>query len=1077
MEVNSQETIDSINKMVENNDNAIECFDTLEKLLKKGKINDNLYFNSFNTIVNKFHVYDNNIIPIINNLLKKSFNLTEISDDILLDVIGNCKNVCELMFIIFVLTKPKILYNNPEEILEDNKRVIKNLDKLVDFFSTKSPVFDSPDHLMQFVFVNYNYYHVYNGLNNAHLYKQVSKLNTLLCKDLNYVSPRLNHKNEKIKIGFMSNFLLKDHSVCRDRLGIIISLILDNMFDVYIIVNEDDPQLIYTQLTKNLNFQNKILINKNIKESREIIEKLELDILVYPEIGMDYFFYILAHSRLAPIQINTWGHSETSGIEAIDYFFSSKYYEDESNQKNYSEKLVLLDSMSTYYWSLRIFSFYEKLTTDRNKALATFDLSSKCNIYGVFQSVFKYHPDNITLIKRILEKDPKALIVFLSYPKLEDRFMTYLDEQLGYLVNRVRIIKRMDTAKYCELVNSMDIVLDSYPFGGCNSSLEALFLNKIVITLPVDKINGRFTLGFYKKMGIMEPVCKDFDEYVEKAVYYMNNKEEKQKLQDRIKENCNKLFEENESIDTWKRKLIQLANKPLNNMISNVSSEEAKLTAILNAHYDAIVIGSGFSGAVIAERLATLFNKKVLVIDDKMHKGGLTFEENNRGKYKHNIFHTNNEKVWNYISKFGEWTKYEHKVVKEVNGKNVSYPININSINELYNVKLTNDAEAKEYINKNNLLNGEDIKYDFDNRYYKDLYQYIPSNGYNNIFDNLLGNKNILVLLNVDYNLIKSKFSKDTPVFYTDRIDRLFKSTELEYKTIESTISDNIECSCLIKEDRTYVNYKYLYNQNKSETVCEKIVNINENNKVPIYIGNSIDKFNELKTKLDKNIYLVGGIANYKNMEIDEEINESLEIVEQVFKDKVEIVVARYNEDLEWLKDYKSFSTIYNKGEYIDNAIRLPNVGRESHTYLYHIIKNYDNLAEITLFTQGDLLNHTNIPIAEYFNCDGYKSFYDCRYLNIDNRGIMIHHGKWLEEINTGHMKRAEISFVDWWKKYVGTDLRDFCYNPGAIFAVSKDRITRKPKEFYIELLNAISNHVNDELGHYYERCWRTLFS
>ena len=238
MEVNSQETIDSINKMVEINDNVIECFDNLEKLLVKGDINENLYFNSFNTIVNKFHIYDNNIIPIINKLLMKSFNLTEINDEILLNIIGTCKNVCELMLIIFILTKPKILYNDVDEITKDNKRVIQNLDKLVEFFSTKSPVFDSPDHLMQFVFVNYNYYHVYNGLNNCHLYKQVSKLNTLLCKDLNYVSPRLKHNNEKIKIGFISNFLLKDHSVCRDRLGIIISLILDNMFEVYVIVND-----------------------------------------------------------------------------------------------------------------------------------------------------------------------------------------------------------------------------------------------------------------------------------------------------------------------------------------------------------------------------------------------------------------------------------------------------------------------------------------------------------------------------------------------------------------------------------------------------------------------------------------------------------------------------------------------------------------------------------------------------------------------------------------------------------------------------------------------------------------------
>ena len=68
---------------------------------------------------------------------------------------------------------------------------------------------------------------------------------------------------------------------------------------------------------------------------------------------MDPFYYYLAYSRLAPIQINTWGHSETSGIDTIDYYFSSKYYEIPDAQKFYSEKLVCLDSLCTYYYSLK----------------------------------------------------------------------------------------------------------------------------------------------------------------------------------------------------------------------------------------------------------------------------------------------------------------------------------------------------------------------------------------------------------------------------------------------------------------------------------------------------------------------------------------------------------------------------------------------------------------------------------------------------------------------------------------------------------------------------------------------------
>ena len=109
------------------------------------------------------------------------------------------------------------------------------------------------------------------------------------------------------------------------------------------------------------------------------------------------------------------------------------------------------------------------------------------------------------------------------------------------------------------LLSSLDLIIDSFPFGGCNTTLEAFFFNKVVVTLPVDKLSGRFTFGFYQKMGISEPICSTIDEYVNKVVYFGNNLEARSKVEMMIHENKEKLFSEINSVETWKNKLIELS--------------------------------------------------------------------------------------------------------------------------------------------------------------------------------------------------------------------------------------------------------------------------------------------------------------------------------------------------------------------------------------------------------------------------------------------------------------------------------------------------------------------------------------
>jgi len=195
-----------------------------------------------------------------------------------------------------------------------------------------------------------------------------------------------------------------------------------------------------------------------------------------------------------------------------------------------------------------------------------------------------------------------------------------------------------------------------------------------------------------------------------------------------------------------------------------------------------------------------------------------------------------------------------------------------------------------------------------------------------------------------------------------------------------------------------------------------------------------------------------------------------------------QIVVARYNEDISYLSLFKDIAIIYNKGNQsipkIFNSINLPNVGRESHTYLYHIIQNYDNIANRTLFIQGKISDHKMLPIIEYFKPNqfvGRLTRNSTQYL-VNN---IKHEGKYLTELLNGNMKKSRYTPYQWINK-IGINIsksEEFQMVWGANFCVSKELIHRKPKEFYENIIKYVHYHINPEEGHYFERAWYLIFT
>jgi hypothetical protein len=218
----------------------------------------------------------------------------------------------------------------------------------------------------------------------------------------------------------------------------------------------------------------------------------------------------------------------------------------------------------------------------------------------------------------------------------------------------------------------------------------------------------------------------------------------------------------------------------------------------------------------------------------------------------------------------------------------------------------------------------------------------------------------------------------------------------------------------------------------------------------------------------------------------------------------VNIIVARYNEKLEWTKKapYNKYKYIvYNKGpnddfekKNVSKVLKLPNVGRESHTYLHHIVTNYDNLADINVFLPGSIdTNHKvfkkNKIATKLLNyIEKYKNAVFLTFGNIKDNDITkeFHNFKVDAYASTTAENRKQNSeymirksqfrpFQIWFENNIGTDKVPYVIHYG-IFSVNKKDILQKPKSYYEKLLNLLSDHSNPEDGHYFEKSWGAVF-
>ncbi len=353
--------------------------------------------------------------------------------------------------------------------------------------------------------------------------------------------------------------------------------------------------------------------------------------------------------------------------------------------------------------------------------------------------------------------------------------------------------------------------------------------------------------------------------------------------------------------------------------------------------FDYLIVGAGFAGSVLAERLAAGSDKKVLICDKRPHIGGNAYDHYNEAgilvhKYGPHIFHTNSREVFEYLSRFTEWRPYQHRVRASVDGQIVPIPINLDTINTLYGLNLTS-FEVEEFFKKHaepveRVKTSEDVvvskvgrelyekffrnytrkqwgldpseldasvtsrvptRTNRDDRYFTDTYQAMPLHGFTRMFENMLDHPNIKIMLNCDYREVE----KDIPfaeMIYTGPVDAYFdycygqlpyRSLEFKHETHDKPVYQEAPVVNYPNEHlyTRVTEFKYLTGQEHSKTsIVFEFPKATGDAYYPVPRKENAELYAKYKVVADRTpkVHFVGRLATYKYYNMDQIVAQAL---------------------------------------------------------------------------------------------------------------------------------------------------------------------------------------------------------
>lgn len=354
--------------------------------------------------------------------------------------------------------------------------------------------------------------------------------------------------------------------------------------------------------------------------------------------------------------------------------------------------------------------------------------------------------------------------------------------------------------------------------------------------------------------------------------------------------------------------------------------------------FDWLVVGAGFAGCVLAERLATGRGDRVLVIDRRPHIGGNAYDRFNEDgllihQYGPHIFHTNSDMVFDYLSRFTAWRDYTHRVLAAVDGQLLPVPINRTTINQLYGLALATDAETEEWLAARaepvaTIATSEDVvvskvgrelyekffrgytrkqwgldpseldksvtarvptRTDTDDRYFSDKHQTMPLHGYTRMFESMVDNPNITIMLQAGYEDIRHLVPHKR-VIYTGQIDEFFdyrfgrlpyRSLRFEHVTLDTPQHQDVAVINYPQtEDYTRVTeYKYLTGQVHPKTaITYEHPTADGDPYYPVPRPENQELYGRYETlaRATPDVWFVGRLATYRYYNMDQVVGQAL---------------------------------------------------------------------------------------------------------------------------------------------------------------------------------------------------------
>jgi predicted O-linked N-acetylglucosamine transferase (SPINDLY family) len=272
-----------------------------------------------------------------------------------------------------------------------------------------------------------------------------------------------------------------------------------------------------------------ISVPNNLDKARKMIADARLDILIYPEIGMDSQTYLLAFSRLAPVQCVMSGHPDTTGIPNVDYFISNSYLEPKNADDHYSEKLIKLSSI--------LVGDIKTHAPREDASRIDYGIPKEANVYICAQTPYKFHPEFDNILGEILRQDSEGILILFKGPVNKHSQLLYqrLSKTIPDVIDRVMLLDRVPYHEFSSILSVCDVALDTIHFNGGSTSVMAFAQGIPVVTMPTQFMRGRVTYGYYLQMGMTDCVAHTNEEYVEIAIRYARDGKLRAGMMEKIK--------------------------------------------------------------------------------------------------------------------------------------------------------------------------------------------------------------------------------------------------------------------------------------------------------------------------------------------------------------------------------------------------------------------------------------------------------------------------------------------------------------------------------------------------------------